>query len=60
MQEIIIVFLFLAAIAYLAFSFKKDFNKENACSSNCGACNSIDLEKAAREIEQRMKQESLS
>jgi hypothetical protein len=49
-QSIFIIVLFLAALAYLSWSVRKQFSsKTNSCAKGCG-CSSVDLKKVEQEI----------
>ncbi|MFC0184166.1 hypothetical protein SAMN04515674_102296 [Pseudarcicella hirudinis] len=53
MENIIIVLIFLASLAYLGSLVWKNFNPKNkaGCSKGCGACGNVDFEKIAAEME---------
>jgi hypothetical protein len=49
-QEIIIGIIFLVALGYVGKLVYASFQSKKACSSGCGKCGAIDLEKIEKEI----------
>lgn len=54
-QDIIILAIFIAALAYLGRIAFKSFQHSGECASGCGKCGAIDLKK----IEQQLKEKGL-
>ncbi|MDQ2656265.1 MAG: FeoB-associated Cys-rich membrane protein [Bacteroidota bacterium] len=48
-QNLIILLLFLAAIAYLGYVIYQNFRMRSGCPSGCGSCG-IDFDKIRREL----------
>ena len=48
-QQIIIGFIFFAALFYLGRMVYKNFSAKEGCAGNCG-CSNIDLDKIEKEI----------
>jgi hypothetical protein len=47
-QQILIGAIFLGAAFYLARMVYRSFQAKNACTSGCGKCGAVDLEKAEK------------
>jgi hypothetical protein len=57
MQEVFILFIFIAAVGYLGNLFRNSFfSKKPGCNKGCGSCGGIDFDK----IEQQMKVKELT
>lgn len=55
-QEIIVFFLFLVAIVYLARLLYRSFKPKNGlCSKGCGSCGGIDFNKLEKQIEEEQR-----
>jgi hypothetical protein len=55
LQQIIVIVVFLAAIAYVGRLVYKSFHVKNGCASGCGKCGAIDV----ASIEKQMKQKGV-
>lgn len=55
MQQILVLLIFIGAVAYLGKIIYNHFTTQSNCSSGCGKCNSIDIKK----IEEQFKADSL-
>lgn len=51
-QEIIILVLFIAAVAYLGYLVFKNFQARSGCASGCGSCG-VDFRKLQKEIDKK-------
>ena len=53
MENLIIVLIFISAIAYLGNLVYKNFNPKNkaGCAKGCGSCGAIDFDKIASELQ---------
>ena len=51
-QQIIIAFLFLAAVGYLGYIVYKSFQSRSGCSSGCGSCG-IDFSKLQKDLKKK-------
>jgi len=51
-QHIIIVLLFLAAVAYLGYMIFKNFRMSSGCPSGCGSCG-IDFSKIQKDLQKK-------
>ncbi|NEM96406.1 FeoB-associated Cys-rich membrane protein [Pontibacter burrus] len=53
-QQIIILLLFVAAVAYIAhILYRTFFVKTDGCAKSCGACGGIDFKKIEQEMTKR-------
>ncbi|MBB6609613.1 FeoB-associated Cys-rich membrane protein [Pontibacter sp. Tf4] len=53
-QQIIILVLFVVAVAYIARMLYRTFSsKAEGCAKSCGACGGIDFKKIEQEMERR-------
>ena len=56
MQEILILLIFLAAVAYLVRMFwRQAKSKEPSCAKGCGGCSTIDPDKIEKQIRAAQK-----
>ena len=53
MENLIIVLIFISAIAYLGNLVYKNFNPKNkaGCAKGCGSCGAIDFDKIASDLQ---------
>ena len=49
-QEILLIVIFGAAIAYLARIIYRQFQAKAACASGCGKCNAVDFNKIEKAL----------
>jgi len=51
-QNILIFLIFLAAVAYMAWTLYRSFmpNKNAGCAKGCGSCSAIDFSKIEKEL----------
>ncbi|NDK54895.1 FeoB-associated Cys-rich membrane protein [Pontibacter fetidus] len=55
-QQIIILLLFIVAVAYMVRMLYRTFSsKAEGCAKSCGACGGIDFKKIEQEMERRKK-----
>ena len=55
-QQIIILLLFIAALAYIIRMLYRTFSSQaDGCAKSCGACGGIDFKKIEQEMERRKK-----
>ncbi|TPE45525.1 FeoB-associated Cys-rich membrane protein [Pontibacter mangrovi] len=52
-QHILILFIFLAAVAYMLRILYQTFTAKSGCAKSCGGCSTIDLKKIQQELEKR-------
>jgi hypothetical protein len=52
-QQIIIAFVFLLAVAYVGRLIYKSFRGKSACASGCGKCGAVDFNKIEAQIKAR-------
>jgi hypothetical protein len=53
-QQIIILLLFIVAVAYIVRMLYRTFSsKAESCAKSCGACGGIDFKKIEQEMEKR-------
>ncbi|MEQ9440203.1 MAG: FeoB-associated Cys-rich membrane protein [Cyclobacteriaceae bacterium] len=52
-QTIIIILLFVAALAYLARLIYTHFNTKESCAKGCGSCSAVDIEKIKRQMQEQ-------
>jgi len=55
MQQIIVVLVFIGAVAYLGKVIYNHFTVKSNCASGCGKCNTLDVKK----IEEQFKARSI-
>jgi len=55
MENIIIILIFVSAVAYLGKLVFDNFNPKNkaGCAKGCGSCGAIDFDKIALEMESK-------
>jgi hypothetical protein len=53
LQQIIIGFVFLAALGYVGRLIYRSFQAKHACSTGCAKCSAVDVEKIERQLESR-------
>ena len=54
-QTILILLIFAAALGYLIYMVRKQFDsKQNGCAKGCG-CSAVDLEKIEKQIKANQK-----
>ncbi len=53
MQQLFIILLFTAAIAYLARLVYGHFTADRGCTKGCGACSTVDLKKIQEQIKEK-------
>lgn len=49
-QTIILIILFLGAIAYLARLIYQHFSNDTSCPKGCGSCSAVDVEKIKKDL----------
>ncbi len=55
MQEIIVILIFAAAVAYLGRLLYRNFTSDAGCPSGCGSCSTVDFKKIEQQIKGREK-----
>ncbi|MGB3777755.1 MAG: FeoB-associated Cys-rich membrane protein [Tunicatimonas sp.] len=55
MQEIIVILIFAAAVAYLSRLLYRNLTTDAGCPSGCGSCNTVDFKKIEQQIKEREK-----
>lgn len=53
LQEIILLFIFFAALYYLGNLFYRSFASKQSCPKGCGSCNAVDFKKIEAQIKQK-------
>ena len=54
-QEIIVVLVFVAAVAYLGRLAYRSFTADSGCPKGCGSCSTVDFKKIEQEMREREK-----
>ena len=52
-QEILVAFVFVGALAFVGQALYKQFQAKNGCASNCGKCGAVDFKKIEAEIKSK-------
>ncbi|CAM3393584.1 FeoB-associated Cys-rich membrane protein [Pontibacter korlensis] len=52
-QQIIILLIFLVAVAYMLRMFYQTFSAKSGCAKSCGACSTIDFKKIQKDLEKQ-------
>lgn len=52
-QELITLFIFVAALVYCGQLVYKAFSAKTDCSTGCGKCNAVDFSKIENQIKER-------
>jgi len=52
-QQIILILIFLGAVAYLGFIIFKSFQAKSGCASGCGKCGAVDFSKIEQQIREK-------
>jgi hypothetical protein len=52
-QEIVVLLIFLAAIAYLGNAVYQQFWAKSGCATGCGKCSAIDFKKIEAELKSK-------
>ncbi len=52
-QLIIVLIVFLGAVAYVGNLIYKSFKADSACSSGCGKCGAVDFKKIEAQIKSK-------
>jgi bacterioferritin-associated ferredoxin len=52
-QEILLVVVFVAALAYLGFIVYKSFQSKSGCASGCGKCGAVDFAKIEKQLKEK-------
>lgn len=55
-QQIIILLVFIAALAYIGRMLYRNFAAKSGCASGCGSCSTIDFNKIQKELEKKQAQ----
>jgi len=50
LQQVLIVLIFLGAIAYLGLIVYRTFQAKSGCASGCGKCGAVDFAKIEQQI----------
>jgi hypothetical protein len=54
-QQLILIALFLGALAYVGYLIYKSFQQKSGCASGCGKCGVVDFAKIERELKRSKK-----
>ncbi|MDX5435949.1 MAG: hypothetical protein LPK03_02070 [Pontibacter sp.] len=52
-QQLLILLLFLVAVAYMLRLLYQTFAAKNGCANSCGACSTIDFKKIQKDLEKQ-------
>lgn len=52
-QQIILLFLFLGAIFYVALLIYKSLQAKSGCATGCGKCSAVDFAKIEQQLKER-------
>ncbi|RIJ37602.1 FeoB-associated Cys-rich membrane protein [Pontibacter oryzae] len=52
-QHILILLIFLVAVAYMARMLYRSFAAKSGCAKGCGACSTIDFKKIQKDLEKQ-------
>jgi hypothetical protein len=52
-QTIIVVLLFVAAIAYIGKMIYNHFTMKENCATGCGKCNAVDFSKIEKQLKEK-------
>ncbi|GAB3824974.1 FeoB-associated Cys-rich membrane protein [Pontibacter rugosus] len=52
-QQLIILLIFLVAVAYMGRMLYRSFAASSGCAKGCGSCGSIDFNKIQKELEKK-------
>jgi len=55
-QQIIILFVFIAALFYIGRLLYRNFAAKGGCASGCGSCSTMDFKKIQQEMEKKQAQ----
>lgn len=53
LQQVIVILIFVAAVAYAARLVFRSFYAKNNCASGCGKCGAIDLSAIEKQIKEK-------
>lgn len=52
-QQVIVLLIFLAAVAYVLRMLYQTFTAKSGCAKSCGGCSALDMKKIQQELERR-------
>jgi hypothetical protein len=52
-QQVLIILLFTAAVAYLGRLIYKSFQAKSGCATGCGKCGAVDFAKLEEQLRQK-------
>ncbi|MBF9253061.1 FeoB-associated Cys-rich membrane protein [Pontibacter sp. 172403-2] len=55
-QQIIILLVFIAALAYIGRMLYRNFTVKGGCASGCSGCSAIDFKKIQKDLEKKRMQ----
>ena len=53
LQEILVILIFITALAYLGRLLYRNFTTDSGCPKGCGSCSTIDFKKIEQQIEEK-------
>ncbi|WP_276498436.1 FeoB-associated Cys-rich membrane protein [Pontibacter litorisediminis] len=52
-QQVLILLVFVAAVAYMLRMLYQAFSAKSGCAKSCGACSTIDFKKIQQDLEKQ-------
>jgi hypothetical protein len=52
-QQLIVIVIFVAAVAYIGRLIYKSFQAKSACDSGCGKCGAVDFNKIEKQLKEK-------
>lgn len=52
-QTLVVVLIFITAVAYLARMVYRSFQSDTGCSTGCGKCNAVDFSKIEKQLKEK-------
>jgi hypothetical protein len=52
-QQLLVVTIFIAALAYVGRLIYKSFQTKSACDSGCGKCGAVDFNKIEKQLREK-------
>jgi uncharacterized membrane protein len=52
-QDVLVALVFAASVIYLVRLFVKSLTAKSSCSTGCGKCNTLDIDKIEKQLKQK-------
>lgn len=52
-QQLIVIAVFVAALAYIGRMIYRSFQAKSACDSGCGKCSAVDFNKIEKQLKEK-------